>query len=160
MDTAYLETTILSYLSAHPSRDLIVAGHQQITYEWWNTAKDKFRLFISEAVLEEIAKGDPDAIIRRKEIAKGLSVLRINDDVRMFAGIYEKRLEIPDQAKPDVIHIAFAVAYKMDYLLTWNCSHIANGKTIKKLISINQDMGRPIPIILTPEELLEGGEKI
>jgi hypothetical protein len=93
MNTVYLETTILSYLTAHISRDLVVAGHQQITREWWKTAKDRFRLFISEALLEEIGRGDKEAVSRRRDIARDIPVLRINDDVRRLTEIYGERLD-------------------------------------------------------------------
>lgn len=157
----YLETTIPSYLVTRPSRDLVVAGHQQVTSEWWETAKERFELFVSEAVLQEIILGEPEMAARRREIVEELPILELNEDVRHLVRAYEKELGMTGQAKADVIHIAFAVAYEMDYLVTWNCAHIANGEVIRRLLQINQRLNRPTPIILTPEELLEtsGGEK-
>ena len=83
--TAYLETTIPSYLAAHPSRDLVVAAHQQVTHDWWRTARQRFDFFISAAVLEEIRRGDPDAAARRLEIIQDLAILELNDDVQSLA---------------------------------------------------------------------------
>ncbi|MBU1598934.1 type II toxin-antitoxin system VapC family toxin [bacterium] len=155
METVYLETTVVSYLVAHPSRDLVVSAHQQITREWWDITQKRFKLFVSEAVLEEISRGDSMAVARRQEIVKELPVLELNEDVRELVRGYEKRLGLPKQARADIVHIAFAVAYKLDYLLTWNCSHIANGEVIRRLLRLNKELKRLTPIILTPEELLE-----
>lgn len=155
MEIVYLETTIVSYLTAHPSRDLVVNAHQQITREWWEVAKNRFKLRISEAVLEEISRGDPDASKRRKEIIKDIPIYELNEDVRKFVFYYEEKLGLPESAKVDLVHIAFAVSYEVDYLMTWNCAHIANGEVIRKLIQLNNDMNRVTPLILTPEELLE-----
>jgi hypothetical protein len=154
-ETVYLETTIISYLVAHPGRDLVVSAHQQITREWWGTAHNRFRLFISEAVLEEISVGDSKAVARRREAIQRLPVLELNEDVRELVRYYEKKLGLPDKAKADLVHIGFSVAYDMDYLLTWNCSHIANGETIRRLLQLNRLIKRRTPVILTPEELLE-----
>ena len=155
MTVVYLETTVPSYLAAYPSRDLVVAAHQQISWEWWETAKKRFDLVISEAVLAEIRAGDPNAIERRLEIVEGLPILGLNEDVRMLAGVYEQKLGLPNTAKADILHIAFAVAYEVEYLVTWNCTHIANGEVIRNLLQANKELNRFSPLILTPEELLE-----
>jgi hypothetical protein len=153
MPTVYLETTIPSYLASRPSRDLVIAAHQQITHEWWAQARDSFDLFVSEAVLEEIRLGDPEAATRRLGIVEDLPVLALNEDVRDLVRLYSQRLGLPQQAQADVLHIAFAVAYKLDYLVTWNCKHIANGRVIHRLIDLNTEIRRPTPVIVTPEEL-------
>lgn len=153
MPSVYLETTIPSYLAGRPSRDLVTAAHQQITYEWWGQARSNFELFVSELVLEEIRAGDPTVSARRLELVKDLPVLSLREDVRELVGVYSSRLRLPDQASADVLHIAFAVAYELDYLVTWNCKHIANGQIIHRLIEVNREIGRPTPVIVTPEEL-------
>ena len=153
MPSVYLETTIPSYLAAHPSRDLIVAAHQQITHEWWLDAHDRFDLYISEAVLHEIRSGDPDAAARRLAIVNGLPVLQLNDDVRTLVHEYDRRLGLTGRARADLPHFAYAVAYEMDYLVTWNCRHIANGEVIRRLLAANAESQRPTPPLLTPEEI-------
>jgi hypothetical protein len=153
MATVYLETTIPSYLAGRLSRDLIAAAHQQITHEWWGRAKERFDLFISEAVLEEIRAGDSSLAARRLDLVAGLPVLAVRDDVRALVRIYYDELGLPPQAGADVLHIAFAVAYKLDYLVTWNCKHIANGQVIRRLLTLNQKLGKASPVIVTPEEL-------
>ena len=155
MATVYLETTIPSYLAAHPSRDLIIAAHQQITHEWWRDARDRFDLYISEAVLDEINIGDTEAVARRLGIVERLPILEFSDDIFALVEAYDQRLGLVERAKADLPHIAFAVAYEMDYLATWNCRHLANGEMIRRLMEANEDLRRFTPIIVTPEELLE-----
>ena len=160
MPTVYLETTIPSYLVARPSRDIIVAAHQQITHDWWRDAREHFDIYISEIVLTEIRIGNPDVATRRLAIVEELPILEINDEVQNLVNIYAQRLGLTGRAQADLPHIAFAAAYAMDYLVTWNCAHIANGAVIRKLLDINLELQRHTPIIVTPEELLEfpGGE--
>lgn len=154
MPSVYLETTIPSYLASRPSRDLIVAAHQQVTHEWWTRARGAFDIFISEAVLAEIRAGDPSLAARRLELVQDLPVLASRDDVDSLAEIYANGLGLPSQAYADLVHIAFAVSYGLDYLLTWNCKHIANGHVIRKLHAINNQIQRMTPVVVTPEELL------
>ena len=157
--TVYLETTIPSYLAALPSRDLVVAAHQQISCEWWNTARDRFALFISAAVLDEIRSGDPDAVKKRLEIVDRLPVLELNEEVRSLVRSYAQHLGLRGRARADLPHFAFAVGYEMDCLVTWSCRHIANGVIIRRLLAINAQLGRPTPLIVTPEEILESPEE-
>jgi predicted nucleic acid-binding protein len=151
--SVYLETTIPSYLASRPSRDLVTAAHQQITHEWWNTAKTFYRLYVSEAVIDEIRGGDPEIAVRRLQLVEDLPILEIRDDILELVEIYGKSLGLPDRAQVDLVHIAFAVAYDIDYLVTWNCKHIANGSVIRRLSEINRRLQRPTPVIVTPEEL-------
>lgn len=155
MPTVYVETTIPSYLAAFPSRDLVIAGHQQITHEWWRTAHDRFDLYVSEAVLQEISAGDPGAMARRLAYVDRLPILTLKDDVRALVEVYDRRLGVVGQARADVPHFAFTVAYEIDYLVTWNCAHIANGEMIRRLLDVNAELKRVTPLIVTPEEILE-----
>lgn len=156
MPSVYLETTIPSYLAAHPSRDLIIAAHQQITHDWWRNARKRFDLYISEALLDEIRGGDANAASRRLELVQGLPILELNDDVRRLVHEYDQRLGLGGRARADLPHIAFAVAYEMDYLVTWNCRHIANGEVIRRLLESNSELGLSTPLLVTPEEILTG----
>jgi len=159
MPSVYLETTIASYLAAQPSRDLIIAAHQQITHDWWLSARERFDLYISDAVLSEIRGGDPDAAARRLAIVNGLPALQLNDDVRNLVHEYDRRLGLTGRARADLPHFAFAVAYRMDYLVTWNCRHIANGEVIRRLLDANAALERPTPLVVTPEEILSTPEE-
>lgn len=154
MSSVYVETTIPSYLVARRSRDLVTAAHQQITDDWWETAKNRFHLYISEAVLDEIRGGDSDYAARRIEAVAELDVLAFSGDVESLIRIYDQRLGLVGSATADLPHFAYAVAYDMDYLVTWNCSHIANGQVIRRLTVVNTEIGRQTPVIVTPEELL------
>lgn len=160
MQTVYIETTVPSYLTAKASGDLIVAAHQKITQDWWQTANERFDLYVSEAVLAEVRAGDPEAMSRRLQVIELLQVLAINEDVRALTTHYLKNLGLSGKAQADIPHFAFAVSYQMDYLVTWNCAHIANGEMIKRLIAVNAVAKRPTPIIVTPEEILESLEDL
>jgi hypothetical protein len=153
MASVYLETTIPSYLVARPSRDLITAAHQQLTHEWWENAKNRFDFYISEAVLDEIRSGNTDYAVRRLEIVAGFEVLAFSEDVESLIRAYDRRLGLVGSAIADLPHFAYAVAYNMDYLVTWNCKHIANGQVIRRLTLVNGELGRMTPVIVTPEEL-------
>ena len=150
----YIETTIPSYLTAFPSRDIVICAHQQLTKEWWLEARENFETFISEAVIEEIRQGDVSASEKRMSMVSGLTVLSLNDDVRELVHFYDSKLGLPKKAKTDILHIAFAVSYEMDYMLTWNCAHLANGGVMRKLLDLNEFINRYTPLIVTPEELL------
>jgi len=155
MSSVYVETSIVSYLAARPSRDLIVAAHQQITHDWWATSRQRYELFVSEAVLEEIRRGDPEAAQRRLELVDKLPLLALDDEAEQLTLTYSRELGIPQTASVDILHIAVAVAHRMDFLLTWNCAHIANGEVVRRLRSLNEALSRPTPIIVTPEELVQ-----
>ncbi len=160
MQTVYIETSVPSYLAAKGSRDLIIAAHQKITRDWWQKAHKRFDLYVSEAVLTELREGDPDAVSRRLEIVDNLPVPAVNEDIRLLTSHYLKNLGLSGKAQADIPHFAFAVSYEMDYLVTWNCSHIANGQMIKRLAAVNAVIKRTTPIIVTPEELIESPEDI
>ncbi len=159
MQKVYLETSVPSYLTAKPSRDLIVAAHQQVTRDWWQMARMRFELYISQAVLAEIRAGDPDAVSLRLQLLEGLPVLEINEDVQWLTRRYDGQLGLSGKARADIPHFAFAVSYEMDYLVTWNCAHIANGEIIRRLMSVNSELNRPTPLIVTPEEIAESVEE-
>jgi predicted nucleic acid-binding protein len=154
----YLETTIPSYLAAFPSRDIVVAAHQQITHDWWAHERHRFELFISEAVLAECQLGDPEAAQRRLSYLSGLPVLSMDDSVHELAKVYLEALSIPARSGLDALHLACAVSHETDYLLTWNCKHLAHGEIRRALQRINLQKGLFIPAIVTPEELLERSE--
>lgn len=132
----------------------MIAAHQQLTYDWWKNARNELELVVSEAVLDEVRAGDPEIAERRLELVSPLPVLSLNDEVRSLARIYSSGLGLHPQAAADVLHIAFAVAYEVDYLVTWNCKHIANGHVVRRLQKTNEKDNRETPVIVTLEELL------
>lgn len=153
--TVYIETSVISYLTAHMSRDLVVAAHQQLTVDWWKQALPQFEPFVSPVVLEEIAKGDPEAADRRKKSIAAFGILEISAEIRDLAERYFTVIDLPERARADAYHLALAVWHGMDYLATWNCTHIAGGKVKWIVQRINAERGIGTPIICTPEELME-----
>ncbi len=149
----YVETSIPSYLTSKPSRDLVVAAQQQITHQWWQTAFENFDLYISEIVIGEIQAGNPKVARRRLKIVDHLAILKSDAETLRLTKFYDGELGLTGRARADLPHFAFAVAYQMDFLATWNCSHIANAIVIRRLHRINKAAGLHVPIILTPSEL-------
>lgn len=152
--TIYIETTVISYLTARQSRDLIVAAHQQITQEWWDTRRNFFNLFISELVIREAGSGDKTAAQRRLVAANEIPLLELNEEILTLASNLVVEKAIPENAKEDALHIALATVHGMDYILTWNCRHIANAELRTAVSNICVTHGYQSPIICTPEELM------
>ncbi|MBW4694827.1 MAG: type II toxin-antitoxin system VapC family toxin [Lyngbya sp. HA4199-MV5] len=153
-ETVYIETSILGYLTARPSRDLVVAANVEITREWWDTRRSAFQLYSSQAVLKETSQGDPEIASRQIEIISSLALLDLNQSALDLAEQFLERSSLPAKADVDAIHIAAATVHGMDYLLTWNCKHIANAQIQRKLAEISLDLGYELPILCTPYELL------
>lgn len=151
----YLETTVPSYLVARPSRDVVMAGHQEITREWWETRRNEFDLFASQFAVDEASLGDPQAATRRLEILAGVLLLDPNNDVYELADKLMKQVPMPVKAATDSLHIAIATIHGMDYLLTWNCAHIANAELRASIERVCREAGYEPPVICTPEELLK-----
>ena len=151
----YVETTVASYITAWPSRDLVTAAHQQITEEWWRVRRAGFDLFVSQIVMQESSEGDRDAAARRLELLKEIPLLELSEDATAFAQQLIEQVPLPEKAAVDALHIGIAVVNGMHYLLTWNCTHIANAALRNKIDSICRLKGYVSPVICTPEELLE-----
>ncbi len=150
----YLETTVPSYLTARPTRDLIRASHQQITQEWWEHRRKDFEVFISQLVLDEAAAGDPSAAGQRLAILADLPLLDLSEDVFSLAAVLVQTLALPARAATDAAHIAVAAVNEMHFLVTWNCTHIANAEMATKIHDVCRRHGFTAPVICTPEELM------
>jgi predicted nucleic acid-binding protein len=148
----YVETTILSYLTAWPSRDLLRAAHQQLTREWWDR-RGAFDLFISPLVLVECQAGDPTAAADRLATLAGLPLLDQTAEVAALADALVRAVPIPQRAAADALHIATAAVHGMEYLLTWNCTHIANATLRPRIEAACRAAGCEPPLICTPQEL-------
>jgi len=150
----YLETTIPSYLVARPSRDLRLAADQATTRRWWDTKRVEYDLYVSGLVLEETAEGDAAMACARHAALAGLPQLAQTPAVE---GLAERILShglIPLGAAPDAGHIALAAVHAMNFLLTWNCKHIANVMNRRRLEAVCAEAGLACPIICTPDALL------
>lgn len=154
----YLETTVVSYLTARPSRSLVSAAHQQITIDWWETRRHDFEVVVSELVIREAEAGDPVAAKRRLEVLETLPQLLLTEEALELANAFVTQGIIPAKVAEDGLHIAVATVHEVDYLLTWNCIHIANPEIQARLAVFLGRRQRFLPFICTPEELLGGEE--
>ena len=151
----YVETTIISYLTAWRSPQLVMAANQEATRSWWDSERHRFDLFVSEAVIQEASAGDPDAARRRLDAIEEFEELSITDEVRRLAQALIDETPLPQKANVDALHIATATVNGMDYLLTWNCRHIANATLRNAMHDICRGAGYEMPVICTPPELNE-----
>ena len=156
MARVYLETSFVSYLTAAPreGRDPISAAHTQITIEWWSRRRRDFDLVVSQIVIDEIQAGEPSMAKNRVTVVADLPRLIVTDQAVSLAGNILLKGFLPQKALPDALHIAIATVHQVDYLLTWNCKHIANQEVLPRIASLCASQGFTIPIICTPEELL------
>jgi len=154
MKRLYLESSIVSYLAALPSRDLIKAARQQITHEWWAARRHDFEIFVSEVVIEEISQGDSDAVLRRLEAITGIPVLNVTEAAEDLAGFIVDRGGLPAKAIQDALHLGVAAVHGVDYLLTWNCRHLANAELMGEMSALLVEKGFRPPVVCTPDELL------
>ena len=149
----YLESSVIGYLTGRPSRDVIVFARQQLTQSWWTNHKTQYELFVSPLVLIEIARGDANAAIERTKAISDIPILDPKEEIAALATLLLKKGSLPAKASDDALHIAWAAFYEIDYLLTWNCTHIANATTRKIIESTIREAGYLVPTICTPEEL-------
>jgi len=149
----YIETSVPSYLTAWRSRDLVVAGNQETTKEWWDRRND-FELYISEFVLQEASNGDSQAARDRLKSLDGIPEIEITEEVAAIAERLLLGASLPNKARVDALHIATATIGGMDYLLTWNCMHLANARKKQHLRRINGRLRLDTPEIITPLEFL------
>ncbi len=154
METVYIETTFVSYLASRPSRDLLVAAHQQTTRDWWLERRQTFECYVSQIVLDEVSAGDPEEAKTRMAMIGTFPVLEITEEAESLAAAIIASGAIPPQAVRDAAHIALATVHDMDYLLTWNCRHLANGQIIRRVAVVCNQKGYNMPVICTPEELM------
>ena len=156
--SVYLETSIPSYLTARPSRDVRAAAWQQITSQWWDEAQADYDLFTSELVTVEASAGNPEAAARRLEALRGIAELPIDEEVQELADQLISKGSIPFGAEADALHVAVAAVHRIDYLLTWNFRHIDNAAKKPIMRSICAAAGYSCPEICAPMELLQEGD--
>ncbi len=152
--TIYLETSVLSYLTGRPSRDIVNAARQQITSEWWTTKRSEYSIYASQPVLHEASSGDPDAVSKRLEILHKIPLLELSTEIRPLTEVFIRETPFPPKAEVDALHIAIACIHQMDFLLSWNFKHIANAFIRSKLEVLAESQSYKLPTICTPEELL------
>ena len=156
MESVYLETTFISYLVARQSRDLLVAAHQQATQEWWANRRSEFENFVSQVVIDEASGGDPTEVQKRLATISSLPALEVTQDAQALTEAIMATGILPVHAVRDAAHVAVAAVHAVDYLLTWNCRHLANAQITRRIALVCEELGHQIPIICTPEELMGG----
>jgi len=155
MQSVYIETTIPSYLAAHPSGQPSIAADQKATHECWRSERSRFRLYTSVFTLDEARRGDSGAAARRLKYLHGIPALDIPPELPSIEGDLVRLFQLPPRATTDASHLALAVLHRMDYLLTWNCSHLANAFLQRELMEYCNYHNLHVPIICTPEALTQ-----
>ena len=154
----YIETTILSYLTAELSANLVIAGHQQVTHDWWARHRSRFRLVASAVVLREAGAGDPTMSRRRLALLEGLPLLEITEAALELAeGLVEAGI-VPAKVFNDALHLATATVGRVDYLMTWNLAHLAGAQARRRIERELRRRGFEPPTVCTPEELGAGND--
>jgi len=152
----YIETSVISYLTARPTNDLLAAAWQNATCEWWENRKNDYELVTSALVREEAAKGDPEAATRRLDVLRDIPNLKMCDEITVLTKTLVLKGALPEKATDDAMHVAFASYHNIDYLLTWNCRHIDNAEKKPLIRTLCANQGWSCPEICTPLELMEG----
>lgn len=152
--TVYVETSVISYLVARPSADLVVRGHQKSTHDWW-AERHRFDLVASPLVEEEARDGDPLMATQRLAVVQQITKLDVPETVEHLAEALLARGSLPRKAETDALHIAIATTNGIDYVVTWNLKHIANPAMRRRIEAVCRSFGFEPPILCTPEELRE-----
>lgn len=153
MPTVYLETTIPSYLTSRPSSDIVTAAKQLSTKRWWDSRRSDFQLCVSQIVIREASAGDMEAASRRLDVISDLPRLPADEKTDLLAERLASAINLPSKALADAAHPAVCIFHSVDYLLTWNCTHIHNASNEKTIRQIASQFGYQCPTICTPEEL-------
>ena len=154
-ERVYVETSVVSYLASRPSRDLVVAARQELTRQWWSERSTAFEVVISELVREEACRGAAEAAQARLKAIETLPILATNGHAADLAERLVQEGPIPRESAAVALHIAIAAVHGIDYLLTWNCKHLANASLRNRVEAIVAISGYACPVICTPEELME-----
>jgi len=154
VSSLYLETSVLSYLAALPSRDVVTAARQQVARDWWATRRAGFDLYISQAVLGEAGAGDPAEAATRLALVAGLPLLDVTAEAAALAQRLQALAAFPARAAADALHVAPAAVHGVDYLLTGNLRHIANAERRPRIERACRAAGYRPPVICTPDELM------
>lgn len=154
--SVYIETSIVSYLAADPSRHPVTLRNQQLTHAWWNTRRDEYELFTSDYVIDEVTQGDIAMARRRLALLDGIPFLAWSTAVDDLARALRREVPLPKQAETDAFHIAFATVHAMSYLLTWDSRHIANARLRSRIERSCMVRGYRSPRLYTPLEITGG----
>jgi hypothetical protein len=156
--SVYIETSVVSYFTSRPSRDLIIAARQQLTHEWWENYLPQAEAFISTLIIQESEMGDMEAAKSRLDAISDLPVLELTEQVFELAKSLVETGPIPEEYFEDALHIAVAAVNGIHFLITWNCHHINNPHMRPEIVRVVESFGLECPVICTPDEYM-GGEQ-
>ena len=159
MPRVYIETSIVSYLRQPTSGQIITAARQLLTRRWWEEERSHYELVTSQYVIDEAADGDPRLARERLDSLAGIPLLQLGPEIDAIAEEITSRAILPSKAQVDALHIAAAAHHRIDYLLTWNCTHIANARILPGIRDVLSDLGCFVPIICTPEEMVDDDQR-
>ena len=154
MPTAYIETTVPSYYTSRPARDVVQIARQSATKRWWDGGCSGFVLFTSQETLDEAGRGDPEQASQRLRLLSNIPVLEITREVEKLTRRLLEVSLIPATVASDALHIATASVHGVDFLVTWNFKHIVNPHIRQRLRKEVAFLGYVLPVLCTPEELL------
>jgi predicted nucleic acid-binding protein len=149
----YVDTSVVSYLTARTSRDLTKARAQSITQEWWMLCRWQFDVCWSDEVCKEAGRGDQTAAQLRIDTLKQFTELPVDEAAKVLAEKIMKACRLPGKAQTDALHVAIAAKHDVQFLLTWNYRHLANDALLPKMMHICIREGYICPRILTPEQI-------
>ena len=152
--SVYIESSVISYLTARPSRDLVIAGHQAVTAEWWNERRLRYDVYISPLVVEEISASDDSAAEKRLRVIADIPSVTIAAEAESLASAVLASDAVPANSARDALHVAIAATQGIDYLIRWNFRHINNASTRTMVVNVVSDFGLVCPVLCSPEELM------
>lgn len=155
MQTIYIETSIVSFLRSRPSAHVVSAARQLVTRRWWDQERTKYTLVTSQYVLDEAMQGDAQLAKERSLALEGMPLVELPDAIPVLADELLKSAILPVRARLDALHICAASFHGIDYLLTWNCTHIANARILPRIRTFLSAKGYVLPEVCTPEEMLD-----
>lgn len=155
MQSVYIETSVVSFLRENPSASRESVDRQQVTRTWWSRCRQRYALVTSQYVLDEAGMGRADLALERVKLLAGIPLVSLSEQIDDVAAQILARAILPEDAVVDALHIASAAVSRVDFLLTWNCSHIANPMILPRVFRTLDDYGLPFPVICTPKDMLE-----
>lgn len=155
MQSVYVETSVISFLRENPSASFESVERQLLTRRWWSIYRHRYELVTSQYVVDEAGVGHTDRARERLGYLEGMPLVPLGDRVDALAAEIMTRAILPKDALVDALHIASAAVNRVDYLLTWNCSHIANPMILPRVFRTLDDFALPFPVICTPKDMLE-----
>lgn len=154
MESVYIKTSVVSYLVARPLAHSVAHQWHVWTKDWWRLRRPYFECVISEEVLREAAAGDSKASRQRLEALSTLTVLRRTRAVDKLVEAFLSNGALPAKAKADAVHLAVATSHRVDYLLTWNCKHLANAEILLRLRPLAEQRGCRMLEVCRPPQLM------